>query len=473
MAESVYDLVVIGSGPGGYIAAIRAAQLGMRVTCVEKDATLGGTCLNIGCIPSKALLESSERYYALSHLLPAHGIVAGNVQLDLAKMLARKDTVVKTITRGVEGLFKKHKITWAHGVGKIVAADRVDVVPVNEGGKAAGKTESLTTKRILIASGSAPIELPKARFDGKRIISSTEALSLPAVPKRMLVVGCGAIGLEMGSVWSRLGSEVLVIEMLDRLVPGMDAQMSKLLQRSLEKQGLRFALRTTLAEVAQNKDGLTATVVSGDEKRQEACDILLVAVGRRPYTEKLGVAEVGVKLDERGRIVVDQQFATNVPGIYAIGDVIAGPMLAHKAEEEGVAAVEMMAGIPGHVNYDAIPNIVYTHPEFASVGLSEEDCKQRGLQVRIGTFPFMANGRAKGMGETEGQVKVIADATTDRVLGVHILGAHASDVIAEAALAMEFYASAEDIGRSVHAHPTLSEALKEAALAVDGRPLNI
>jgi len=265
----------------------------------------------------------------------------------------------------------------------------------------------------------------------------------------------------------------LVIEMLDRLVPGMDAQMSKLLQRSLEKQGLRFALRTTLAEVAQNKDGLTATVVSGDEKRQEACDILLVAVGRRPYTEKLGVAEVGVKLDERGRIVVDQQFATNVPGIYAIGDVIAGPMLAHKAEEEGVAAVEMMAGIPGHVNYDAIPNIVYTHPEFASVGLSEEDCKQRGLQVRIGTFPFMANGRAKGMGETEGQVKVIADATTDRVLGVHILGAHASDVIAEAALAMEFYASAEDIGRSVHAHPTLSEALKEAALAVDGRPLNI
>jgi dihydrolipoamide dehydrogenase len=340
MAESVYDLVVIGSGPGGYIAAIRAAQLGMRVACVEKDAALGGTCLNIGCIPSKALLESSERYYALSHLLPAHGIVAGNVQLDLAKMLARKDTVVKTITRGVEGLFKKHKITWAHGVGKIVAADRVDVAPANGAGKTAGKAESLATKRILIASGSAPIELPMARFDGKRIISSTEALSLPAVPKRMLVVGGGAIGLEMGSVWSRLGSEVLVIEMLDRLVPGMDAQMAKLLQRSLEKQGLRFALRTTLAEVAQSKDGLTATVVSGDDKRQEACDILLVAVGRRPYTEKLGVAEVGVKLDERGRIVVDQQFATNVPGIYAIGDVIAGAMLAHKAEEEGVACVE-------------------------------------------------------------------------------------------------------------------------------------
>jgi dihydrolipoamide dehydrogenase len=473
MTQPVYDLVVIGSGPGGYIAAIRAAQLGMRVACVEKDATLGGTCLNIGCIPSKALLESSQHYAALTRLLPAHGIVVGNVQLDLGKMLARKDTVVKTITRGVESLFKKSKITWVRGTGRIAAADRVDVSPAGGADPAASTPETLATKRILIATGSAPIELPMARFDGERIISSTEALALPAVPKRMLVVGGGAIGLEMGSVWLRLGADVLVIEMLDRLVPGMDTQMAKLLQRSLEKQGMRFALRSTLSDVAKTATGINATVVSGNDKRQEAGDVLLVAVGRRTYTEGLGLTEVGVALDERRRVIVDEHFATNVPGIYAIGDVIAGPMLAHKAEEEGVAAVEQMAGMPGHVNYDAVPNVVYTHPELASVGISEDDCKQRGLQVRIGTFPFVANGRAKGMGETEGQVKVIADAATDRVLGIHIFGAHASDVIAEAALAMEFFASAEDIGRSVHAHPTLAEALKEAALAVDGRALNI
>jgi len=465
MAESVFDLVVIGSGPGGYIAAIRAAQLGMQVACVEKDATLGGTCLNIGCIPSKALLESSEHYYALSHQLPAHGIVAGSVQLDLAKMLARKDTVVKTITRGVEGLFKKHKITWARGTGRIAAADRVDV--------AGTQPTTLRTKRILIASGSAPIELPVARFDGARIISSTEALALPAVPKRMIVIGGGSIGLEMGSVWSRLGAEVLVIEMLDRLVPGTDAQMAKLLHRSLEKQGLRFKLRAALTKAETTPTGVTVTFAVDGAESRENCDVLLVAVGRRPFTEGLGLAELGVRLDERGRVAVDQRFATNVPGIYAIGDVIPGPMLAHKAEEEGVAAVELMAGVAGHVNYDAVPNVVYTNPEFASVGLTEEECARRGLQVRIGIFPFAANGRARGMGEIEGQVKVIADAATDRVLGVHIVGPHASDVIAEAALAIEFSASSEDIGRAVHAHPTLAEALKEAALAVDGRPLNL
>lgn len=470
MAQPVYDLVVIGAGPGGYIAAIRAAQLGMRVACVEKDATLGGTCLNIGCIPSKALLESSEHFYALTHQLPAHGIVARDVQLDLAKLLARKDTVVKTVTRGVEGLFKKHKITWVRGTARIAAPDRVEVTPA---GGAAGGPETLATPRVLIATGSAPIELPIARFDGQRIISSTEALALAAVPKRMLVIGGGAIGLEMGSVWSRLGADVLVVEMLDRLVPGMDSQMGKLLQRSLEKQGLRFALKTTLTKVDKSPDAITATIASGDTQRAETCDVLLIAVGRRPYTEGLGLADVGVKLDERGRIAVDQHFATNVPSIYAIGDAIAGPMLAHKAEEEGVAAVELMAGIPGHVNYSAVPNVVYTHPELASVGLSEDECKQRGLQVKIGTFPFAANARARGMGEIEGQVKVIADAATDRVLGIHIFGPHASDVIAEAALAMEFSASAEDIGRSVHAHPTLAEALKEAALAVDGQALNI
>jgi dihydrolipoamide dehydrogenase len=470
MPESAYDLVVIGSGPGGYIAAIRAAQLGMRVACVEKDTTLGGTCLNIGCIPSKALLESTEHYFALTHQLPAHGIVVGDVKLDLAKMLARKDGVVRTVTRGVEGLFKKNKITWVRGTGRITAADKVEVTPAPDAG---GDVQALMAKRILIATGSAPIELAIAPFDGQRIVSSTEALSLPAVPKRLVVIGAGAIGLEMGSVWSRLGAEVLVVEMLDRIVPGMDSQMAKLLQRSLEKQGLRFALRSTLTKVAKSADSLSATIASADGQREEACDVLLVAVGRRPYTQNLGVAEVGVKLDERGRIVVDEHFVCSVPSIYAIGDAIAGPMLAHKAEEEGVAAVENMAGLSGHVNYSAIPNVVYTHPELASVGLSEDDCTQRGLQVRIGSFPFAANARARGMGDFEGQVKVIADANTDRVLGIHILGARASDMIAEAALAMEFSASAEDIGRSVHAHPTLAEALKEAALAVDGKALNI
>jgi dihydrolipoamide dehydrogenase len=465
MAQSAYDLIVIGAGPGGYIAAIRAAQLGMRVACVEKDATLGGTCLNVGCIPSKALLESSEHYYALAHRLPAHGIVVGDVQLDLAKLLARKDAVVKTVTRGVEGLFKKHKIDWVRGTARIAAPGRVEV--------RGGESQTLSSERILIATGSAPIQLPNAPFDGTRIISSTEALALTTVPKRMVVIGGGAVGLEMGSVWSRLGSEVLVVEMLERLVPGMDTQMARVLQRSLEKQGLRFKLKSTLTAAVPAADGVTLTITSGGAESTERCDILLVSVGRRPHTDGLGLKEVGVTLDDRGRVVVDQRFATNVAGIYAIGDAIAGPMLAHKAEEEGVAAVELMAGIPGHVNYDAIPNVVYTNPEFASVGLSEDECTRRGLRVRIGSFPFAANGRARGMGEIEGQVKVIADADTDRVLGIHIVGPHASDVIAEAALAMEFSASAEDIGRSVHAHPTLAEALKEAALAVDGRALNI
>jgi dihydrolipoamide dehydrogenase len=465
MAQSTYDLIVIGAGPGGYIAAIRAAQLGMHVACVEKDATLGGTCLNVGCIPSKALLESSEHYFALTHRLPAHGIVVGDVRLDLAKLLARKDTVVRTVTRGVEGLFKKHKITWVRGAAHIVAPGRVEVRGT--------ESQQLSGERILIATGSAPIQLAVAPFDGTRIISSTEALALPAVPQRLVVIGGGSIGLEMGSVWSRLGSEVLVVEMLERLVPGMDSQMARVLQRSLEKQGLRFKLQSTLTAAATSAEGVTVTIASGGAESTEHCDLLLVCVGRRPQTDGLGLAEVGVKLDERGRIVVDERFATTVDGIYAIGDVIAGAMLAHKAEEEGVAAVEFMAGLPGHVNYDAIPNVVYTNPEFASVGLSEDECTRRGLRVRIGSFPFAANGRARGMGEIEGQVKVIADAATDRLLGVHIVGPHASDVIAEAALAMEFYASAEDIGRSVHAHPTLAEALKEAALAVDERALNI
>ncbi len=465
MAESPYDLIVIGSGPGGYIAAIRAAQLGMRVACIEKDSTLGGTCLNIGCIPSKALLDSSERYHQASHDFAAHGIQVNGLDLDLAKMMSRKDGVVRTLTRGVGSLFKKNKVTPVIGTARFVAPDRLEVQ-----GDAA---QTLTAPRILIATGSAPIELPFARFDAARIVSSTEALALPAVPQRMIVIGGGAIGLEMGSVWSRLGADVLVVELLPRLVPGMDQQMVGLLQRALQRQGLSFRLGTTLKAAAVDGKGVRVTLEGPKGVSEELADVLLVAVGRRPYTEGLGLDVAGVKLDERGRIAVDAHYATNVAGIYAIGDVIPGLMLAHKAEQEGVAAVEMMAGVAGHVNYDAIPNVVYTAPELASVGLSEEEVARRGLQVRVRSFPSTANGRARSMGETEGAVKVIADATTDRILGVHILGPHASDVIAEAAIAMEFSASAEDIGRAVHAHPTLAEALKEAALAVDGRTLNL
>jgi dihydrolipoamide dehydrogenase len=465
MPDTTYDLVVIGSGPGGYIAAIRAAQLGMRVACVEKDRSLGGTCLNIGCIPSKALLDSSERYHQATHDFAAHGIEVGQVGLDLARMQARKQTVVTALTKGVAGLFRKHKIASITGVGRLAPGRRVEV--------SGAAPQTLTAGAILIATGSAPIELRAAPFDGTRIISSTEALSLPEVPKRLLVIGGGAIGLELGSVWSRLGAEVVVVELLDRLVPGMDRQMAGLLQKSLQKQGLEFRLKTTLQQASADGDGVRAQLTGSDGSREERADVLLVAVGRRPYTEGLGLDAVGIALDERGRIPVDAHFATTAAGIYAIGDVIPGPMLAHKAEDEGVAAVENMAGMAGHVNYDAIPNVVYTAPELASVGLSEDDAAQRRIEVRTGSFPYIANGRARCMGETDGAVKVVADAATDRVLGIHILGPHASDVIAEAALAMEFAASAEDIGRTVHAHPTLAEALKEAALAVDGRPLNI
>ncbi|MEO8602107.1 MAG: dihydrolipoyl dehydrogenase [bacterium] len=465
MAASAYDLIVIGSGPGGYIAAIRAAQLGLHVACVEKDSTLGGTCLNIGCIPSKALLESSERYHQASHDFAAHGIQVSGLGLDLAKMMTRKDGIVRALTRGVGSLFKKHKITSVTGMARFSAPDRVEI--------AGAAPQTLTAQHILIATGSAPVELPMARFDGRRIVSSTEALALPAVPKRLIVIGGGAIGLEMGSVWSRLGAEVLIVEMLDRIAPGMDQQMGTMLLRALQRQGLQFQLGTTLKSAAADADGVTVGLSGPKGASEERGDVLLVAVGRRPFTDGLGLETIGLTLDQRGRIPVDAHYATSVPGVYAIGDVIPGLMLAHKAEDEGVAAAENIAGLPGHVNYDAIPNVVYTAPEFASVGLSEEEAKSRGIAVRIGSFPYTANGRARSIGETEGGVKVIADATTDRVLGIHIVGPHASDVIAEAALAIEFAASSEDIGRTVHAHPTLAEALKEAALAVDGRPLNL
>jgi len=460
-----FDLIVIGAGPGGYVAAIRAAQLGMRVACVEKDAALGGTCLNVGCIPSKALLDSSERLQALRHI-DAHGIAIDNVRFDLTKMMARKNKVVKTLTQGIKGLLRKNKVERVVGWGRITAPGKVAV-------RSADAELSLAAKNILIATGSAPIELPGLPFDGVRIVSSTEALALDAVPERLLVVGAGAIGLELGSVWSRLGSAVHVVEFQDRVVPGMDVECGKLLRKALEKQGLSFDFGTTAKAAKVGDNGVAVTLEADGAARQHECDRVLIAVGRRPFVEGLGLEDAGVELDARGRIPVDATYVTNVPGIYAIGDVIPGPMLAHKAEEEGVAAVECMAGHAGHVNYAAIPNVVYTAPELASVGMTEEEARAGERAVNVGTFPFLANGRARCMDETEGMVKVIADAASDRVLGVHVFGAHASDLIAEAALAIEFGASAEDIGRAVHAHPTLPEALKEAALGVHKQSIHI
>jgi dihydrolipoamide dehydrogenase len=465
MSESPYDLIVIGSGPGGYVAAIRAGQLGLKTACVEKYAIVGGTCLNVGCIPSKALLDSSEHFALARHGLAAHGIRA-TVELDLDTMMKRKDQVVKDLTRGVEFLFRKNKVTRVLGTGRIVSASEVEVT----GGEA---PQRLATQRILVATGSKAAALSGIAYDGRRIVHSTDALTLPEVPKRMLVIGAGAIGLELGSVWMRLGAEVQVLEFMDRIVPGMDKKSGAGLQRVLEKQGMKFHLQTS-AKAARVEGGTVRVTVAGPEgEREEACDVLLVAVGRRPYTDGLGAREAGVAMDEKGRITVNERFETTVPGICAIGDVIRGPMLAHKAEEEGIAAVEIMAGLPGHVAYECVPNVVYTWPELASVGLSEEEAAERGIAVTTGTFPFLANGRAKAMGERDGQVTIVADAATDRVLGAHILGPRASDLIAEVATAMELGASAEDIARSVHAHPTLPEAVKEAALAVARRAIHI
>ena len=461
-----YDLVVIGAGPGGYVAAIRAAQLGMRVACVEKDGALGGTCLNIGCIPSKALLDSSELFHQARHGLGAHGVNVSGVELDLGAMMTRKDRVVRGLTQGVASLFKKNKVVWVQGAARLAAPGRVAV-------RGAQGEQTLEAARVLIASGSEPAPLRTLPFDGERIVSSTEALSLSRVPARMLVVGAGAVGLELGSVWSRLGAEVTVVEIVDRILPGMDGGMAGQLQRALERQGLSFRLATEARGAVRAGNGVRVTVASKDGSADVEADVVLVAIGRRPYLNGLGVRELGVKVDERGRIVVNDRFETSVTGVFAIGDVIAGPMLAHKASEEGVIAVECMAGQPAHVNYDAIPNIVYTWPELASVGLSEEEAAARGVAVAVGTFPFSANGRARCMNETDGGVKVLADARTDRIVGVHILGPRASDLIAEAALAMEFDASSEDVARSVHAHPTLPEAIKEAALAVSKRAIHI
>jgi len=464
-----YDLVVIGTGPGGYVCAIRAAQLGMKVAVVEKRATHGGTCLNVGCIPSKALLHASERLEEVGHTFAKMGIGVPAPKLDLAAMMKFKDEGVDGNVKGVEFLLKKNKIDSVRGTGRIVSAGKVEVKGAD------GKAQMLETKNIVIATGSDVAKLRGVDIDGKRIISSDQAIALDKVPGKLLVVGAGVIGLELGSVWRRLGSQVTVVEFLDRILPGLDNEVCKQSQRILEKQGLAFKLGSKVTGVDASGKTLKVKIESakgGNAETIEA-DVVLVAIGRVPYTEGLGLEETGVKKDERGRIVTDAHFATSVKGIYAIGDVIAGPMLAHKAEDEGVAVAEILAGQAGHVNYDVIPNVVYTFPEIASVGKTEEELKEAGVAYNAGKFPFTANGRAKVNLTPEGFVKVLADAKTDRVLGVHIVGADAGNMIAEAAVAMEFGGSAEDIARTCHAHPTLTEAVKEAALAVAKRAIHM
>ena len=464
-----YDLVVIGSGPGGYVCAIRAAQLGMKVAVVEKDKTFGGTCLNVGCIPSKALLHASELYEEAGHRFDKMGIKLGQPKLDLPGMMKFKDAGVDGNVKGVAFLFKKNKIDTFRGAGRIAAPAKVEVT---NGG---GRIETIEAKAIVIATGSDVTRLPGVEIDERHVVSSTGALSLDGVPQRLLVIGAGVIGLELGSVWRRLGSEVIVVELLDRILPGMDSDVCRQVARMFERQGMTFKLssKVTGIEPAGNKLKVTLEPAAGGTAESFEVDVVLVSIGRVPFTEGLGLETAGVKTDNKRRVIVDARFATNVPGIYAIGDVIAGPMLAHKAMDEGVAVAETLAGEAGHVNYDVIPNVVYTYPEIASVGKSEEELKQAGIAYKVGKFPFTANGRAKANLQTEGFVKILADAKTDRVLGVHIVGADAGNMIAEAAVAMEFGAAAEDIARTCHPHPTFTEAVKEAALAVDSRAIHM
>jgi dihydrolipoyl dehydrogenase len=468
MAESAFDVVVIGSGPGGYVAAIRAAQLGLRTACIESRETLGGTCLNIGCIPSKALLQSSEVFEQARHGMAVHGVKVGQVDLDLPAMMAQKTKVVDANTAGVAFLFKKNKVEWIKGKGRITGPGRIEVA-LNAGG-----SQTVTARNIIIATGSDSMPLAGVAVDEKTIVSSTGALALASVPKRMIVIGGGYIGLEMGSVWQRLGAQVTVVEFLDRILPGMDGEVSKQMQRILQRQGMAFKLGMKVTKAQPGEAGIAVTIepAKGGPAETLAAEIVLLAIGRRPHTEGLGLETIGVALDERGRVKTDAHFATNVPGIHAIGDVIAGPMLAHKAEDEGVAVAEIIAGQAGHVNYDAIPGVVYTWPEVASVGKTEEQLKAEGIDYKAGKFPFTANGRARAMAMTDGFVKILTDAKTDRILGAHIIGANAGDLIAELVVGMEFGAAAEDIARSSHAHPTLNEAVKEAALAADGRAIH-
>jgi len=464
MSDQEFDVIVIGSGPGGYVFAIRAAQLGLKTACVEKRATLGGTCLNIGCIPSKALLQSSESFHEVSAGLAAHGIIVEDIKLDLARMQARKGEVVTANTKGVEFLFKKNKVTWIKGEAKFTGPTAIEVGGV-----------SYTAKNFVIATGSESVPLRGVEVDEKRIVTSTGALELDAVPKHLVVIGGGVIGLELGSVWHRLGAEVTVIEFLEHITPGLDSEISTQFQKILTKQGFKFRLgqKVTGAKVTEAGVVLTVEPAAGGEAETVEADIVLLAIGRYAYTAGLGLEAAGVAVDERGRVKTDAHFATNVAGIYAIGDVISGPMLAHKAEDEGVALAERLAGQAGHVNYDAIPSVVYTWPEVAAVGKTEEELKKAGVAYKVGKFPFTANGRARAMAAMDGFVKILADAKTDRVLGAHIIGPDAGTLIAELTTAIEFGASAEDVARICHAHPTLSEAVKEAALAVEGRALHI
>ncbi|AKU90260.1 dihydrolipoyl dehydrogenase [Vulgatibacter incomptus] len=462
-----FDLVVIGAGPGGYVAAIRAAQLGMKVACVEKEKALGGTCLRVGCIPSKALLEASHVFAHTKHGAEKLGVRASGVELDLPTMLAHKDAVVKANTSGVDGLFMKNKVKRVLGTGRITAPGKVSVRGAD------GSEQTLEAKRILIATGSAPALIPGVELDGAIVGTSDEAIDYQHVPQRMIVIGGGVIGLELGSVWSRLGAEVTVIEFLPRLMAGMDDELAAAAQKIFSAQGMRILVgcRVQSAKAADGVGKVVFLDADGKEQSMEA-EKVLVAVGRKPFTDGLGLAEVGVKLDGRGRVEVDQRFETNVPGVYAIGDVIRGAMLAHKAEEEGMAAVELMVGKSGHVTYDAIPNVVYTDPEIASVGKTEAELQAAGVSYKKGTFPFRFNGRARAMNATEGFAKILADAKTDRILSAHIIGARAGDLIAELAVAIEMMASSEDIARSSHAHPSLAEIVKEAALDVEGRAIH-
>ena len=459
-----FDVTVIGGGPAGYVCAIRLSQLGLKTACVESRGALGGTCLNIGCIPSKSLLNMSESFHKAKNFSNI-GIETGEIKLNLEKMMSNKDSSVSTLTKGVEFLFKKNKVTYIKGVGSFNGKNEIFVK--ND------KSElTIKTDKTIISTGSEPVPLPGVDFDEERILSSTGALKISKLPKKMVVVGGGYIGLEMGSVWSRLGTEVHVIEFLDHITPGLDKEISNEFMKILKKQNIKFELNTKVEKITKNDQGVTIEISNKGSKNKIEADVVLISVGRKPYTEKLNLEKIGVNLDKKGKIKVNKNFETSVKNVYAIGDVINGPMLAHKAEEEGIAVAELIAGQSGHVNYDIIPGVIYTSPEVAYVGKNEEELKEKNINYKIGKFPFMANSRAKAINEPEGFVKILAESTTDRVLGVHIIGPHAGEMIAEMSVAMEFGASSEDIARTCHAHPTFSEAIKEAALSVDKRQIH-